>query len=136
VPLEPDAEQAPPADQPRRPAPTSVLPDPVRWAGQFVQAATEVCAGLRPVVQLVRWTSEEVYTTMTRRHEMSARALRAGRVTVPGGRLRVRSVRACVVRDGIVEAAAVVFDGVRARAVAVRLEGFDGRWRVTAFELG
>jgi hypothetical protein len=29
-----------------------------------------------------------------------------------------------------------VGDGVRARAVGLRLEGLDGRWRVTALVLG
>jgi hypothetical protein len=31
----------------------------------------------------------------------------------------------------VVEASAVVIGGTRARAVAVRLEGWDGRWRCT-----
>ncbi len=115
---------------------TSALPDPTRWSGQFVQAAAEVAGGLRAPAQLVRWTSEEVYATLARRSEVSVRALRAGRLTAPAGRLRVRSVRSCAVRDGVVESTAVVVDGVRARAVALRLEGLDGRWRVTALELG
>uniref|UniRef100_UPI00262EF298 Rv3235 family protein n=1 Tax=uncultured Pseudokineococcus sp. TaxID=1642928 RepID=UPI00262EF298 len=55
-----------------------------------------------------------------------------------------RSQRAAVVRrvrithpaDGVVEAAAVVMDTDRVRAVALRLEGWDTRWRLTALELG
>jgi hypothetical protein len=31
---------------------------------------------------------------------------------------------------------AVVDDGLRVRAVALRLEGLDGRWRVTALQIG
>jgi hypothetical protein len=37
--------------------------------------------------------------------------------------------------DGVVEATAVVVGGPRARAVALRLEGWDGRWRCTRLAL-
>lgn len=122
-----------------RATPTVDLPDPGRWAGQFVQAATEVAVGLRPAVQLVRWTNEDVYNRLARRGEVATRARRAGRLGSaqgPAGRPRVRSVRTCELRDGIVEASAVVGDAERTRAVALRLEGLDGRWRVTVLELG
>lgn len=122
-----------------RATPTVDLPDPGRWAGQFVQAATEVAVGLRPAVQLVRWTNEDVYSRLARRGEVATRARRAGRLGTtqgPAGRPRVRSVRTCELRDGIVEASAVVGDAERTRAVALRLEGLDGRWRVTVLELG
>jgi Family of unknown function (DUF6459) len=48
----------------------------------------------------------------------------------------VQSVHGCSPRDGVAEATVVVNDGARIRAVAVRLEGWDGRWRVTALQLG
>lgn len=112
------------------------LPDPARWARQFVQAAVEVAVGLRPAAQLVRWTDEEVYARLARRCDVATRARVAGRLRVPPGRTRVRSVRASTVARGVVEASAVVSDGTRVRAVALRLEGHDGRWRVTVLELG
>ena len=37
---------------------------------------------------------------------------------------------------GVIEASAVVLGGVRARAVALRLEVVRERWLVTALELG
>ena len=127
VPLAPGA--PPPGD-------AGDLPDPVRWARQFVQAAVEVAVGLRPAAQLVRWTDEEVYARLARRCDVATRARLAGRLRVPPGRTRVRSVRTSEVARGVVEASAVVSDGSRARAVALRLEGHDGRWRVTVLELG
>ena len=48
----------------------------------------------------------------------------------------VRGVRVCLPADGVAEASAVVIDADRVRAVAVRLEGLDGRWRATALEVG
>ena len=53
----------------------------------------------------------------------------------PEGR-RVRRVRVCEPADGIVEACAVVVSHGRVRALALRLEGLDGRWLVTALTIG
>ena len=46
-------------------------------------------------------------------------------------RRTVSSVHVSEPADGVVEASAVAVGGPRARAVAVRLEGWDGRWRCT-----
>jgi len=116
-----------------RPAAGPVLPDPGQWAAQFVQAAVEVTSGMRPSSQLLRWTSDEVRGMLTRRAELARQAVLRGR------RLRrsvVRSTRVCLLRDGVAEACVLVNDGARVRAVALRLEGHDGRWRVTALQIG
>ena len=86
--------------------------------------------GVRPVAQLVRWTSLEVYAGLQRRCAPS------GRRPAPGRRAVVRTVRVCLPADGVVEASAVVVARGRVQAVALRLEGLDGRWRMTALELG
>jgi len=111
----------------------SPAPPAGTWARQFVQAALEVSNGRRPPSQLVRWTSEEVFALLTRRHALAQRIERPGGVapvTV------VRSVRLCRPADGVVEACAVVVDRGRVRAVALRLEDLAGRWRVSALEIG
>jgi hypothetical protein len=117
----------------RRPTPGNALPDPARWAAQFVQAAVEVTTGLRPASQLLRWTTDEVRQRLARRADLARRTTPRGR---PAQRGIVCSTRVCIPRDGVAEASAVVSDGNRLRAVALRLEGLDGRWRVTALELG
>lgn len=108
------------------------LPEPRRWAGQFVQAAVEVATGHRAASQLVRWTTEDVHAMLARRNRLALR--REGRP--PTCQVRVRSVHTMSPRLGVVEACAVVSDQIRYRAVAIRLEGERGRWRVTAFEMG
>jgi hypothetical protein len=100
------------------------------WARHFTQAALEVVAGLRQPAQLVRWTSEEVQAALRRRHAL---ARRRGPSPVRGS---VRSVHVAHPARGVAEVAAVVADGTRHRAVAFRMEGAAGRWRVTALELG
>jgi hypothetical protein len=104
------------------------------WARQFIQAALEAAAGRRPVNQLVRWTSEEVFSLLSRRAALAARLGSTG--SPPSGACLVRSVRLCRPTASAVEASAVVLDRGRYRAVALRLEDADGRWRVTALEIG
>lgn len=114
------------------PQPTSTreLPDPLAWTARLVQAVLEALSGVRPVAQLVRWTSADVYAGVQRR------AARAPGRPGPGRRAIVRSVRICQPADGVVEASAVVVARGRVQAVALRLEGLDGRWKMTALELG
>jgi hypothetical protein len=123
----PEARPAPPAGVPGTAA---GLPDPRQWALRFTRVALEVVTGLRPPAQLVRWTTPAVLAALTRRHALAQRG---------GGRppmAAVRSMRVCEPAAGVAEVAAVVADGARVRALAVRLEGEGGRWRVVAFDLG
>lgn len=107
------------------------LPDPVHWAGHLAQAVVEVMAGVRQPPQILRWTTPEVYAVVARRGAVSAR-----RGTQATRRAVVRSVRVCEPADGVAEACAVVLDGSRVRALAMRLVGVDGRWRIEALQVG
>jgi hypothetical protein len=48
----------------------------------------------------------------------------------------VRSVRVSEPTDGVAEVCAIVQQGPRCRAIALRLEGIDGRWQCTALQIG
>jgi hypothetical protein len=113
--------------------PGRLLPEPGLWAAQFVQAAVEVTMGLRPSSQLVRWVGDDVRGLLTRRAGLTGGQMSRGRAC---RREVVRSTRVSTPRDGVAEAAVILSDGTRARAVALRMEGLDGRWRVTALHLG
>jgi hypothetical protein len=114
-----------------QPTRRSALPDPRPWAGHIAQAVVEVMAGARPATQLLRWTTPEVYAVVARRASVSTR-----RGLPRTRRATVRSVRVCEPADGVAEACAVVVDGERVRALAIRLVGLDGRWRVEALQIG
>lgn len=118
----------------RQPTPTAALPDPRRWAGRLGRAVSEVLCGDRPVTQLMRWTDEAVYADVSRRANALAKAGCARRGA--RNRVSVLSVHVCEPRDGIAEASVHVRQGHRSRAIALRLEGLDGRWRCTALQLG
>ena len=114
-----------------RPTRRDDLPDPRVWAGHIAQGLVEVMAGARPAPQVLRWTTPEVYAVVARRASVSAR-----RGAGSTRRTVVRGVRVCEPADGVAEASAVVVDGGRVRALAFRLVGLDGRWRVEALQVG
>lgn len=117
-----------------QPTPRAHLPEPTPWAGRLVQGLLEVLSGVRPASQLVRWTTTEVYDSVQRR------LIRASTDTRTGQPRRlaevVRSVHVSEPADGVAEVCAIVAQGPRCRAVAMRLEGVDGRWQCTALQIG
>jgi len=125
------SDTCPPDEFGPRPTQRAALPAPRTWAGRVVQAIVEVLAGMRPATQLVRWTTEEVY------EQISSRILPARGSDVEGQpRGVVRSLHVSEPADGVAEVCALVRRGARSTAVALRLEGMDGRWQCTAIELG
>ena len=110
------------------------LPDPGPWAAQLVQAVLEVLGRERPRTQLVRWLSPEVYAELTA-HVVAAPIRPASGSASGRSRRTLSSLHLCEPADGVVEASAVVLGGPWARAMAIRLEGWDGRWRCTRLAL-
>ncbi len=114
-----------------QPTPRTALPAPTAWSARFVQALIEVLWGGRPSTQLLRWTDAAVYAHIQRRAGVAMRV-----PATRGARPLVRSLRVCEPNDGVAEVAAVVQRGERTIAIALRLEGIDGRWQCTVLELG
>jgi hypothetical protein len=128
-----DGEAEPDFFAPQR-TPTTALPDPRLFAARLVQAMLEVVVAARPLAQLIRWTTEEVYRQLGRQvriagHEDASRRRRL----VPG---RVRSIHISEPRGHAVEVCAIVQHRERTTAMALRLEGVDGRWQCTALQVG
>lgn len=114
-----------------QPSRSADLPEARGWAAQMAQALVEVMTAARPAPQVVRFTSPEVYAALTRRATAAARRGASG-----GRRAVVRTVLTCEPADGVVEACAVVVQGDRVRALALRMTGVDGRWLITELEVG
>jgi hypothetical protein len=110
-----------------QPTGTAALPPLRRWSGQFAQAVVEVLAGDRPLSQLVRWTTSGVFDDLAGRIDASPTEAARG---------VVRSLHVSEPADGVAEVAASVRRGPRCTALAIRLEGLDGRWQCTALEVG
>lgn len=122
--------------------------DPRQACCMVALAAVEVLAGTRPLAQLARWVTPEVYDALARRAALTAPRTRvldplaAPADLVRGGdapqvrRPSVRRVRACAVGPHSLEASVVVAHADRVRAVAVRLTRSTGRWRASALVVG
>jgi len=118
-----------------QPSSRSVLPDPEPLLINLTRCVIEVLAGARELDQLARWVSDDVYRHLLKRVVLSARARavkgqRAQRPTITMGRVTINEPR-----DGIIEAVVIVHSKVRVRAVAIRLEGLDNRWRASAINV-
>ncbi len=108
------------------------LPDPRQWAARLAQGVLEVAAGARPSSQLWRWTTQEVLDDVRQRSRPATLLdSQRRRAQVPA---MVRSVHVCEPADGVAEATAIVAGRLRTRALALRLEGLNGRWLCTALE--
>lgn len=109
-----------------------VIGDPSALCCSVVQAAVEVLRGIRPLAQLSRWLSPDVYEALARRREITT-AAGAPRSTLQA---RIRRARVIRVTETAAEATVIVQDEHRVRAAAIRVEHMRGNWRVVAFELG
>ncbi|AKU18826.1 hypothetical protein VV02_10820 [Luteipulveratus mongoliensis] len=107
------------------------MPDPLAWAHQVLLAALECSVGVRTPQQLTRWMTIDVHERVARRHKVAQRRGRR-----PVDRPQVRRVRVTEPSDGVVEASALVLLDGRLRAVALRLNGVDGRWLMTELVIG
>jgi hypothetical protein len=107
------------------------------WARRYTQAAVEIVGGDRPVTQLLRWSSREVYEDLQRRALLVARAGKhqPGQGRFQPVRPRVLGIHPCFVTHEVVEVSTHVRYGERSRALAARFERTpDQRWRCTALE--
>lgn len=107
------------------------LPDAAQWSRQVLRVMLEIMDGTRPARQLSRWVSAPIHDRVSRRGIAARR--RGGRAPRPNV---VASSHASSPRDGVAEVSALVIHNGRYRAVALQLTGTDGRWLMTAFEIG
>jgi hypothetical protein len=115
--------------------PSTALPDPDPFVRNLTRGVLEVFAGVREVDQLARWLTEDPYRKLVTRANLAARARNARGVPARRPVHAILSVRHSSPADGVVESVVIVQGPARTRAVAMRLEGMDGRWRATSLAL-
>ncbi|WP_369044881.1 Rv3235 family protein [Sinomonas sp. P10A9] len=116
-----------------------------KLAAAITRAAMEVLAGTRPVMQLAPWLHRDLLPPIQLRADLRRAAMAgkravsrndAPRIALLHRSAAVKAVHATLVQPGVYEAAVVVSDAARCRAVALRLEAAGLSWRVTALEVG
>jgi hypothetical protein len=105
-------------------------------AARIGAAVVEIVGGDRPVSQLLRWTTPEVYENLARRAHLvaSAAGRRAGSGGIQSVRPHVAGLRSSFVTSTCAEVSLRVRYGPRSRAVAARFELVHDRWQITALE--
>jgi hypothetical protein len=119
----------------RQPAGTGELPDPRPLLENLTRCVIEIIAGARDLEQIARWVDDAVYAKLLKRVVVSAQARQAARRSATRPIISLGNVTVCEPRDGVVEAVIVVHSRLRTRAVAIRLEGLDRRWRATSIHV-
>jgi hypothetical protein len=108
------------------------LPNPEQSLISLATGVFEVISGTRQVEQLARILSDGVYQTIAKK-AIEARAARESR----GEKARYENIRFHAMRnqsprDGVIESVVLVDIHHRTKAVAIRLEGINSRWRATS----
>jgi len=105
-------------------------------AARIGAALVEIVGGDRPVSQVLRWTTPEVYQDLARRAHLVAAAVgrRPGSGGVQSVRPQLVAMHTSFVSQQCAEVSLHVRYGERSRAVAARFEVVRERWQVTALE--
>ncbi|MGH8960941.1 MAG: Rv3235 family protein [Jatrophihabitantaceae bacterium] len=117
---------------PPGPALPQNLPDPAGWGRRLLVGIIETAAGRRPLQQLGALLSHGVAAGLGADFERAARLNNPHWIYAA----TIRTVHASVPAEGVAELNATVQVGRRVRAIALRLEAQDGRWRCTRLQLG
>jgi hypothetical protein len=118
-----------------QPASRSALPDPGPLLENLTRCVIEILAGARELEQIARWVTDDVYRHLLKRVVLSTRARQARGQKATRPFFTIGSTNYSEPRDGVVEAVIIVRGRARTRAVAIRLEGLDSRWRATAINV-
>lgn len=118
-----------------QPASRSALPRPEPLVENLAVCVIEILAGARDLDQIARWVDDDVYRQLLKRVVLSTRTRQARGEVAQRPTLTLGSISIFEPRDGAVEAVVIVANRARTRAVAMRLEGLDNRWRATAINV-
>lgn len=143
---EPERPFAAPPPGAERPAAGPPAPAPERGSGEahrvvrrYLELCLEVLGGFRPLSHLRTLTEparfDEVAGQLGRLGRSALTRPGTGLVRASADRPRLRHLRVCEIRDGVVEAAAVLGRGEQVRALTLRLEQRAGTWLCTHFEV-
>lgn len=105
------------------------LGDPKPVLAFLAQSVIETLAGIRDIEQCARWLSDGVYQQLRQKSLASTRSRAESNVRQMRPNLTVGKISVFSPRPGVIEGVVIVHNIGRARAVAIRLEGYNSRWR-------
>lgn len=118
-----------------RATPSDALPAPEPLIENLARCVIEILAGARELTQVSRWVTEDVYRQLLKRTVLAEQRRHARGPRAPRPTFAIGTITTCQPEDGVVEAVVIIRGRARVRAVALRLEGLDRRWRATAIRV-
>jgi hypothetical protein len=116
---------------------TKDLPDPSPSLQAIATGVIEVIAGTRQVEQLSRFLSDDVYQRLAKRSLEAQAARKEKAAGNPDARpvmrpnFMVKTIHNTSPCDGVIESVVLINGSKRTRAISIRLEGINSRWRAT-----
>jgi hypothetical protein len=111
---------------------TDELENPDSLLKMLAPAVVEVIAGVRNISQLAAVLSDDVYQRLRDRAILVAQNRLRDGLPPKAPMVRVGAFQRKDPSDGVVESVVLVQSPTRTRAVTIRLEGINHRWRATA----
>ncbi|MEY4418367.1 MAG: hypothetical protein RIQ88_805 [Actinomycetota bacterium] len=108
---------------------TAELADPEPLLAFLARAVIETMAGIRSVEQCARWLTDGVYQQLKQKSLEASRKRAAAQSKILRPNLVIGKISTFSPREGVIEAVVIVYNQDRARAVAIRLEAYNNRWR-------
>lgn len=105
------------------------LGDPKPILAFLAQSVIETLAGVRDIDQTARWLTDSVYQQLRQKSLASRRNRAESNPAALRPNLAIGKISTFSPRDNVVEGVVIVHNLNRARAVAIRLEAYNGRWR-------
>jgi hypothetical protein len=105
------------------------LGDPSPVLAFLAQAVIETLAGIRDVEQSARWLTDGVYQQLKQKALAASRARSQSQIRELRPNLAIGKISTFSPRPGVIEGVVIVHNRGRARAVAIRLEAYNNRWR-------
>jgi hypothetical protein len=118
-----------------QPTGTESLPPAKDFVTGFIPQVLETIHGLREVRTLGKQMTHTVYAAIEARAAGVKLRNQVSKEPAPRPVFALGHVVISEPRDGVCEAAAVVHGPTRVRAVALRIEGLDNRWKATSFRM-
>lgn len=106
------------------------MPNPDQLVRNLALSAVEILEGYRPLDQIAAWITCSVAAELSVRRTLTVQR----KAIAQDSRYIAHTVGSTVItspEDGVIEAVVVVHSKVKSKAVAVRLESLDNRWRST-----
>lgn len=118
-----------------QPTGTDALPPAKEFIESFVPRVLETIHGLREARSFAQHMNQSVYTAIQARAASAKLRSQVAKAPAPRPVFALGNIVISEPRDGVCEAAAVVHGPTRVRAVALRLEGLDNKWKATSFRM-